>query len=275
MNFRIIPAVALAVALLAGCHKSAEDAGKDVDKARESVEQDVKKTRDKAEQEIARANDRVAEAQKSYDAIPVLWTSDGTRAATRPVASLCRKLSICDFGPYTSAFLAGPDPSGQGLVVGVFESYDAKSLYRTDGTAGGTVLLHRFADQGSGYGEAATAPLYFLDGSDLWTSDGTPSGTHLVRGLNGLVDFVPLRSSTRVIDGMSTVGGGSAPGAELPTRLVEITRDGMSADQIEGRLRALDPPVIARIHDDRVVLDLRTVSLVEGQLLVTLIRADG
>ncbi len=141
-------------------------------------------------------------AQKSYDAIPVLWTSDGTRAGTRPVASLCRKLSICDFGPYTSAFLAGPDPSGQGLVVRVFESYEAKSLYRTDGTAGGTVLLHRFADQGSGYAEAATVPLYFLDGSDLWTSDGTPSGTHFVRSLNGLVDFVPLRSSTRVIDGI-------------------------------------------------------------------------
>ena len=33
----------------------------------------------------------------------------------------------------------------------------------------------------------------------------------------------------------------------------------MSADQIEQYLRSLDPPVIARIQDDRVVLDLRTV----------------
>ena len=64
----------------------------------------------------------------------------------------------------------------------------------------------------------------------------------------------------RVIDGLSTVGGGSAPGAELPTRLVEISRDGMSADQIEQHLRSLEPPVIARIQDDRVVLDLRTVA---------------
>jgi L-seryl-tRNA(Ser) seleniumtransferase len=79
----------------------------------------------------------------------------------------------------------------------------------------------------------------------------------------------------RVIDGMSTVGGGSAPGAELPTRLVEITRDGMTADQIEQHLRALDPPVIARIHDDRVVLDLRTVALAEEPLLITLLRAHG
>ena len=64
--------------------------------------------------------------------------------------------------------------------------------------------------------------------------------------------------TARVIDGMSTVGGGSAPGSELPTRLVELTKDGMSADQIEQHLRSLEPPVIARIQADRVVLDLRT-----------------
>jgi L-seryl-tRNA(Ser) seleniumtransferase len=34
----------------------------------------------------------------------------------------------------------------------------------------------------------------------------------------------------------------------------------MTAAEIEPRLRALDPPIIARIHDDRLVLDLRTVS---------------
>jgi L-seryl-tRNA(Ser) seleniumtransferase len=64
---------------------------------------------------------------------------------------------------------------------------------------------------------------------------------------------------TRVVDGMSTVGGGSAPGAALPTRLVELTRDGLTADHIEQHLRSQDPPVIARICNDRVVLDLRTV----------------
>ena len=81
--------------------------------------------------------------------------------------------------------------------------------------------------------------------------------------------------TARVIDGMSTVGGGSAPGAELPTRLVEITKDGMSADQIEEHLRSLEPPIIGRIHDDRLTLDLRTVSSDEQALLVTLLRADG
>jgi len=76
--------------------------------------------------------------------------------------------------------------------------------------------------------------------------------------------------TARVIDGMSAVGGGSAPGAELPTRLVELQRDGLSADQIERHLRRLDPPVIARIQNDRVVLDLRTVLPQEDERLTNL-----
>jgi L-seryl-tRNA(Ser) seleniumtransferase len=76
--------------------------------------------------------------------------------------------------------------------------------------------------------------------------------------------------TTRVIDGSSTVGGGSAPGTAIPTRLVEISKDGMSADQIEQHLRSLDPPVIARIHEDRVVLDLRTVDPGDDKALSTL-----
>ena len=58
--------------------------------------------------------------------------------------------------------------------------------------------------------------------------------------------------SARVIDGVSTVGGGSAPGAELAdaTRRARRTT-AMTADQIEQHLRAQDPPVIARIQNDR------------------------
>jgi L-seryl-tRNA(Ser) seleniumtransferase len=73
--------------------------------------------------------------------------------------------------------------------------------------------------------------------------------------------------TARTIDGVSTVGGGSAPGAELPTCLVELSRDGMTAVQIEQYLRTLDPPVVARIQDDRVLLDLRTVIADETELL--------
>jgi len=64
---------------------------------------------------------------------------------------------------------------------------------------------------------------------------------------------------TAIVDGRSTIGGGTTPGLTLPTRLLALERTGMSADALEAALRRLDPPVIARIDDGRVVLDLRTV----------------
>ncbi len=61
----------------------------------------------------------------------------------------------------------------------------------------------------------------------------------------------------QVVDGFSTIGGGSAPGSSLPTRLVALHVP--HAEELLARLRAADPPVIARIENDQVVLDLRTV----------------
>jgi L-seryl-tRNA(Ser) seleniumtransferase len=67
------------------------------------------------------------------------------------------------------------------------------------------------------------------------------------------------RLRTSVIDGESAPGGGSAPGQTLPTRLMALEMSGMSSGALLDHLRALDPPVIARIVNDTVVLDLRTV----------------
>ena len=74
--------------------------------------------------------------------------------------------------------------------------------------------------------------------------------------------------SAQVVDGVSAVGGGSAPGVELPTCLVAIARRGLTADAVEHDLRRLSPPVIARIENDRVLLDLRTVLPEQDELLV-------
>ena len=66
----------------------------------------------------------------------------------------------------------------------------------------------------------------------------------------------------QVVPGRSAVGGGSLPGETLPTRLVALDAQvpGVeSADVVAARLRAGDPPVIARIEDDHLVFDLRTV----------------
>jgi L-seryl-tRNA(Ser) seleniumtransferase len=62
-----------------------------------------------------------------------------------------------------------------------------------------------------------------------------------------------------VEDGESAIGGGSAPGASLATRLVAVVHPTIGAAELEARLRAQDVPVIARIDNERVVLDLRTV----------------
>ena len=65
--------------------------------------------------------------------------------------------------------------------------------------------------------------------------------------------------SVEVRDGESVIGGGAAPSAMLPTRVLAITCEGLSADELSARLRAYDPPIIARVEDGRVLLDLRTV----------------
>ena len=64
---------------------------------------------------------------------------------------------------------------------------------------------------------------------------------------------------TVLIDGESLIGGGSAPSAVLPTILVAVTCDSLSANELATRLRASDPPVVARVEEGRVLLDLRTV----------------
>jgi L-seryl-tRNA(Ser) seleniumtransferase len=79
---------------------------------------------------------------------------------------------------------------------------------------------------------------------------------------------------TRIVDGASTIGGGSAPGSTLPTRLVEIEHPSRSAQQVERQLREHDVPVIARIENDRVVLDLRTVDPADDGVLVTACKAQ-
>ncbi len=77
-----------------------------------------------------------------------------------------------------------------------------------------------------------------------------------------------------MISGSSAVGGGSAPGLDLPTVLLSIQKEGDTAAATEEWLRSLDPPVIARIDHDRVVLDLRTVLPDQDELLAALLVAE-
>jgi L-seryl-tRNA(Ser) seleniumtransferase len=81
-----------------------------------------------------------------------------------------------------------------------------------------------------------------------------------------------LQSGTRkiqfkIIDGESVVGGGAAPSSVLPTRLLALTCEGLSADELSTRLRNSDPPIITRVDDGRVLIDLRTVFPEQDRLI--------
>jgi L-seryl-tRNA(Ser) seleniumtransferase len=88
------------------------------------------------------------------------------------------------------------------------------------------------------------------------------------RRAQALVDGLGGNVSGEVLEGFSTMGGGSAPGSALATALVALTHASMSATQLEARLRRSTPPVVARIQDGRVVLDLRTVAPEDDEALV-------
>jgi L-seryl-tRNA(Ser) seleniumtransferase len=72
-----------------------------------------------------------------------------------------------------------------------------------------------------------------------------------------------------LLDGESVIGGGAAPSAVLPTRLVALTHANLSADELSARLRASLPPIIARVEEGRVLLDLRTVFAEQDAALAT------
>jgi L-seryl-tRNA(Ser) seleniumtransferase len=62
-----------------------------------------------------------------------------------------------------------------------------------------------------------------------------------------------------IVDGGSILGGGAAPSSVLPTRVLALSCEGLSADELAARLRGSEPSIIARVDEGRVLLDLRTV----------------
>ena len=85
-------------------------------------------------------------------------------------------------------------------------------------------------------------------------------------------NWVEVIGHGEVIDGESTVGGGSLPGETLPTFILALRVRG--PNRFLARLRESNPAIIARLDDDRVVLDPRTVlpeqegALLDGLRLV-------
>ncbi|HSS22444.1 MAG TPA: L-seryl-tRNA(Sec) selenium transferase [Pyrinomonadaceae bacterium] len=78
-----------------------------------------------------------------------------------------------------------------------------------------------------------------------------------------------------LLPGQSAVGGGSGPTLNPPTTLIALKHPTLSSSEIEARLRTSSPPIISRIADDAVLLDLRTVAVAEeSDLLQALAKLD-
>ena len=70
-----------------------------------------------------------------------------------------------------------------------------------------------------------------------------------------------------VLQGESTIGGGSLPGETLPTWLLAI--NARHPNRLLSKLRQSSPPIIARLDDDKIMFDPRTVLAEQEQLLLT------
>jgi L-seryl-tRNA(Ser) seleniumtransferase len=73
-----------------------------------------------------------------------------------------------------------------------------------------------------------------------------------------------------IVEGQSVIGGGATPEQSIPTWLIALSGD---ANDLERSLRGGDPPIVARIEGDRVVIDLRTVFAEEERELALALAA--
>src|SRR5579883_352761 len=74
-------------------------------------------------------------------------------------------------------------------------------------------------------------------------------------------------TGVEVVNSESVIGGGAAPTATLPSVALAISSASMSADEFAECLRRSDPPVVVRVENDRVLIDLRTVFPEQDELV--------
>ncbi len=68
-----------------------------------------------------------------------------------------------------------------------------------------------------------------------------------------------LQIDIEINDDYSQVGGGSLPLEKLPTKVLQITSSKLSVNQLEEGLRLYQTPIITRIQDNKLIVDLRTI----------------
>ena len=81
------------------------------------------------------------------------------------------------------------------------------------------------------------------------------------------------RLSVEVTETRSVVGGGTTPGTSLPSYALALRLTGQGEAELAASLRRLEPPVIGRVSEGRVLLDLRTVPESDDEMLLALLQA--
>ncbi len=72
-----------------------------------------------------------------------------------------------------------------------------------------------------------------------------------------------ITMDVRVEEGESETGGGSMPGTPIKTFVLAVRSATFSPDRLSHLLRQNEPPIITRIKENEVLLDMRT--LLEGE----------
>jgi L-seryl-tRNA(Ser) seleniumtransferase len=158
--------------------------------------------------------------------------------------------------------LGGPQAGlilGRADLIAQLKGFPLTRALRVDKTtlAGLQATLHHYL-----LGEAA-------EKVPVWRMISQDEATLKRRARSWIRRLKGLGVDAQVVPGRSAVGGGSLPGETLPTYLVAVVA--ASPDSVAARLRTGEPPVIARIEDDRVVLDPRTVLPDQEAVLMPLV----
>ena len=119
--------------------------------------------------------------------------------------------------------------------------------------------LTLFMDQATALQEVPTLRMLRRDLPEL-----TEQAKRIANSVNKQIEDAEVVT----VDGFSQMGSGSLPTQNLPTRLVEISSQTVTADEIAARLRRNMPPVFPRIHKEHVLVDPRTLLDGEEQIVI-------
>jgi L-seryl-tRNA(Ser) seleniumtransferase len=163
--------------------------------------------------------------------------------------------------------LGGPQAGillGDADVIGAMRKNPLCRAFRVDKVtlAGLEATLRHYLDPEEALREIPTLRMLAVSLEELEARSRRLS-EELQAGLGARKTF-----SVRVTEGSGVVGGGTFPGVHLPGWNVRIQMAGVSANDLARTLRHGDPPLVARVENEELVLDLRTVEEADDQLVL-------